>query len=98
MLPIFIVSENGHFRASAPLGTNMFSVERPSRDAAIAAVRAQIDDMSRRGEIVWVQPVKPFDSVTAPNASEEGFAEHMREIVKEIYLERDAEKAAEQSE
>jgi hypothetical protein len=89
--PILVQPQHGRFLASV-LGSSEMAAEGATKEEALTALRANIDQRFAKGELVLLDV--PYRAVT-------DFAGLFRddptldEMVKEIYRERDAEKAAE---
>jgi hypothetical protein len=90
MLPMTTTAEANGYRATVVLQGLTYSAEGTTEDAAKAAVQAHVEDLVQRGVIKWWYP-KPF----ATQEQEDQYAELMRNIVRDVYRERDAQKAAE---
>ena len=91
-VPVWVEQTNGRFVASA-VGHPSVRAEADSREAALAAVRVKLADRTAAGELVFIDlppaarlPVRPL----TPHE-----IELTREMVAELYRERDAQKAAE---
>ena len=93
LFPVRLEQVDGWYRAvllAAPdvVGTGV------TRYDAIMALRAELAARVNRGEVVWVNVPQPGEPAGTPEYTEAD-AEMVREMVAEIYRERDAQKAAE---
>jgi hypothetical protein len=89
-VPVWVEQKNGKFTA-AVLGAPQVHAEEATKEQAVAAVTAQLRSRVATGEVVLVDVPAPLPS----RQYTEGDIEAMREMVAEIYRERDAQKAAE---
>jgi hypothetical protein len=88
--PIWVEQQNGKFTASV-LGSPQVKAEGATKEQAVAAIRAQLQNRMAAGEVVLVNVPTPLP---VRNYTPEEI-EIMREMCAEIYRERDAQKAAE---
>lgn len=88
--PIRVEQQNGKFTASV-LGSPQVKAEGATKEQAVAAIRAQLQNRMAAGEVVLVNVPTPlpFRQVSPEEAAA------WRELCEEIYRERDAQKAAE---
>lgn len=89
-VPVWVEQTNGRFVASAA-GHPQVRAEADTRDAAVEYVRRMIADRTAAGELVFVDPTTP----PSPTPWTEEERAIMRQVVADIYRERDAQKAAE---
>jgi len=86
--PILVTHANGTFTASA-FGTPTVSAAGATKEAAVAAVTAQLRAGAVAAEVVFVDvDAHAADPITDPAAA-------WRELCTSVYRERDAQKAAE---
>jgi len=91
MFPLLVEPLNGRFQASVP-GSPALRAKGATRDEAVAALRADLDARSARGELVWLN--LPTSGVTDFAGSHKDDPD-LREICEEAYRLRDAQKRAE---
>ena len=90
-VPVWVEQSNGTFTASV-LGAPQVKAEGATKEQAVSAVTAQLQNRMTAGEVVLVDvpdPPLPFRQVSPEDAVA------LREMCAEIYRERDAQKAAE---
>ncbi len=90
-VPVWVEQSNGTFTASV-LGAPQVSASGATKEQAVSAVTAQLQNRMTAGEVVLVDvpdPPLPFRQVSPEDAAA------LREMCAEIYRERDAQKAAE---
>lgn len=86
---IIVEANNGQFAAKL-LGNEGICVVRPTRDEAIDAMAHEIEQRVERGEIVSIEvPLKRGAAAVAGMFRDDPT---LREIVDEIYAERDRER------
>ncbi len=90
-VPVWVEQSNGKFTATV-VGAPQMRAEAPTKDQAVASLKAQLHDRVTSGEMVIVD-VPPPPSPARRYTDDE--IEVMRELTAEIYRERDAQKAAE---
>ncbi len=89
-VPVWVERRDGAFTASV-LGAEKLAATAASRDAAVAALVADLGARQSRGELVVV--TLPPPPQPTPHTPEE--KEYLDEIVRDIYRARDEEKARE---
>jgi len=91
--PVLVRPMNGHFQALL-YGSELFLAEGATREAVLAAL---VEKLDRKGsDEQWVTIPWPGAAVSDFAGTWTGEeAEMLREITREAYSERDAEKAAE---
>ena len=89
-VPVWVEQSNGTFTASV-LGAPQVKAEGATKEQAVSAVTAQLQNRMTAGEVVLVDVPEslPFRDVSPEDAAA------LREMCAEIYRERDAQKAAE---
>jgi hypothetical protein len=89
-VPIWVEQQGGTFTATV-IGAPRLKAEGATKEQAVAAATAQLQDRVTAGEVVLVNvPTPPPARNYAPEE-----IELMRELCAEAYRERDAQKAAE---
>lgn len=93
MLPVTVELVGGGFRASV-FGNPTVSADGATRDEAIGRLRTDLRGRADRGELVWVDvpTAVPGDFAGRYTAEEADLA---RQMVADIYRERDEQKARE---
>jgi hypothetical protein len=94
-LPVWVEQRNGRFTASVA-GDPRLQADGTTKEEAVLALKMAIDEYRDRGELVLVNMhgFTAAELAARPPLSEEE-EEAWREIVDEIYRERDAQKARE---
>ena len=92
-LPMLVRPMNGHYQAML-YGSEVYLAEGPTREAAIAALETRLSKKESPEEWVTIEWPKAALSDFAGTVTGDE-AEAWDEICREIYRERDAEKARE---
>lgn len=97
-LPVWVEQVNGHFTATL-LGAPQVRAEGGSRDAALAALRAQVGERQMAGQLLFVD-IEPagvlgLAELARRHENDPGWHEMWDRIKEEAYRERDEEKARE---
>lgn len=96
-IPVWVEQQNGTFTASVP-GVPQLRATGDTRDEAVTALTRTLSEKQTGGELVYVTvPTPPASAVLDEPLTEEE-KEATREMVAEIYRERDELKAAELAE
>lgn len=91
MFPVLVEPIDGRFQASVP-GAPALRADGETKDDAIAALRAELEDRYARGELVWLD-IPRVGITDLPDRHRDD--PYLREICEEAYRQRDAQKAAE---
>ncbi|MBI2478663.1 MAG: hypothetical protein HYV60_08530 [Planctomycetia bacterium] len=86
--PVIVEPDNGQFSAKL-LGDDRIVVVRPTRDEAVNALKHEVEQRVIRGELVFVDLPKPGAAAVIGMFADDPT---LREIVDEIYAERDRER------
>lgn len=94
-VPVWVEQQNGKFTATV-LGAPGVRAEAATKDAAIAAVRALLEERTSAGELVFVE-VEPQGllALAGRYATDPVSREMWEEVVAEAYRYRDEQKARE---
>jgi hypothetical protein len=92
-IPVWVEQQNGRFSASV-LGSPQLRATGGTKDEAVAALIAELNEKQRSGELVLVNLPTPVPMAPRRQLSEEEI-EETREMVAEIYRERDEQKRRE---
>lgn len=93
MMPVLVESNGVGFRASV-YGAPALAADGATREEAVETLRTDLLTRADRGELVWLDIPRAVPSDFAGRYTEEE-AEITRQMVADIYRERDEQKARE---
>lgn len=95
MYPVLIESVNGHFEASL-LGSPSIRATGSTKAEAVEVLKHEMNSRASTVEVIWVEsPKSGLTDLTGKFPYDPDTAEIEREMVAELYRERDAEKLRE---
>ena len=92
-IPVWVEQTNGRFTATV-LGAPQLRADGPSKEQAVAALRADLNARAASGELVTLDVPDPSAAFPPRRYTEDELAD-MRETLAEIYRNRDEQKRRE---